>query len=159
MVLVRLGIGSVRGIGEDLAETIAGRPYADMEDLVQRTGVTEAQLDAGHRRRLRLLRARAARGAVGVGAVAQSRPGRLAGVVTGADAPALPGMAPPRRRSPTCGPPACHRRPPTRFVRDHLDRLGVCTAARLAAAPEGKVVVAGVVTHRNGRPPPEARCS
>jgi error-prone DNA polymerase len=148
---VRLGIGTVRGIGDDLAKAIAaGRPYVDMEDLVQRTGVTEAQLEA--------LATAGAFGCFGLerrealwasGAVAQSRPGRLAGVVTGADAPALPGMAPSEEAVAdlwaTGVSPDGH---PTRFVREHLDRLGVCTAAGLAAAPEGKVTVAGVVTHR-----------
>jgi error-prone DNA polymerase len=148
---VRLGIGTVRGIGEDLAKAIsAGRPYADMEDLVQRTGVTEAQVEA--------LATAGAFGCFGLvrrealwaaGAVAQSRPGRLAGVVTGAEAPSLPGMEPREEAIAdlwaTGVSPEGH---PTRFVREHLERLGVCTASGLAAAPEGKVTVAGVVTHR-----------
>jgi error-prone DNA polymerase len=148
---VRLGIGSVRGIGSDLAETIAaGRPYADMEDLVRRTGVSEAQLEslatAGAFGCFALERREALWSA---GAVAQSRPGRLPGVVTGADAPALPGMEPREEAIAdlwaTGVSPDGH---PTRFVREHLDRMGVCTATGLADAPEGKVMVAGVVTHR-----------
>jgi error-prone DNA polymerase len=146
-----LGIGSVRGIGSDLAEAMAaGRPYADMEDLVRRTGVTEAQLEslatAGAFGCFALERREALWSA---GAVAQSRPGRLPGVVTGADAPALPGMEPREEAIAdlwaTGVSPDGH---PTRFVREHLDRLGVCTATGLADAPEGKVMVAGVVTHR-----------
>ncbi len=44
---VRLGIGSVRGIGEDLAKRIAGgRPYADVEDLARRCPLTRTQLEA-----------------------------------------------------------------------------------------------------------------
>ena len=44
---VRLGIGSVRSIGEDLAKEIAaGRPYTDMEDLARRCRLTSAQLEA-----------------------------------------------------------------------------------------------------------------
>ncbi|MGI8754285.1 MAG: error-prone DNA polymerase [Acidimicrobiales bacterium] len=44
---VRLGIASVRGIGDDLAERIAaGRPYVDMEDVARRHDLTLAQLEA-----------------------------------------------------------------------------------------------------------------
>ncbi len=44
---VRLGLEYVRHVGRDMAERIAaGRPYADMEDLVRRTGVSTAQLEA-----------------------------------------------------------------------------------------------------------------
>ena len=44
---VRLGLEYVRHVGRDMAARIAaGRPYADMEDLVRRTGVTTAQLEA-----------------------------------------------------------------------------------------------------------------
>ena len=46
-VAIRLGIGSVRGIGDDLAEAIAaGRPYASMEDLARRHDLTLPQLEA-----------------------------------------------------------------------------------------------------------------
>ena len=44
---VRLGVGSVRTIGDDLAERIdAGRPYVDMEDVARRNALTLAQLEA-----------------------------------------------------------------------------------------------------------------
>jgi error-prone DNA polymerase len=44
---VRLGLEYVRHVGRDVAERIAAnRPYAGMEDLVRRTGVTTAQLEA-----------------------------------------------------------------------------------------------------------------
>ncbi|MEM1335394.1 MAG: error-prone DNA polymerase, partial [Actinomycetota bacterium] len=97
---VRLGLGSVRSIGADLAEAITderdrGGPFTDPEDLVRRV----PSLTLGH------LEAMATAGVFGdcfgldrrealwtVGAVAQSRPGRLDGVVTGAEAPRLPGM-------------------------------------------------------------------
>ena len=101
-VAVRLGIGSVRGIGSELAEEIeatrkAGGLFADTEDLVRRVpSLTLAQLEAmatgglfgecfGLDRRKALWT---------VGATAQSRPGRLPGVVTGDAAPRLPGMTP-----------------------------------------------------------------
>ena len=150
----RLGIGSVRGIGDELAEEIAaGRPYRDLEDLVRRVpALNLAQLEAmataglfgecfGLPRREALW---------GVGAVAQSRPDRLAGVVTGAVAPRLPGMSPEEEAVAdlwaTGVAPDGH---PTQFLRRQLDELGVVTSQGLwDVSPGSRVTVAGVVTHR-----------
>jgi error-prone DNA polymerase len=152
---VRLGIGSVRTIGEDLAKAIdAGRPYRDMEDVVRRAGLTEPQVEAlatagafgcfdgaGAGRRAALWAA---------GAVSQSRPGRLAGVVTGEHAPPLPSMT--SREVAAADLWALGLSPdssPTEFSRPALDDLGVVTAAGLATAePGSRVLVGGVVTHR-----------
>jgi error-prone DNA polymerase len=151
---VRLGIGSVRGIGKELAEEIeAGRPYRSPEDLVRRVpALNLAQLEAmataggfgdcfGLERREALW---------AVGAVVQSRPDRLAGVVTGADAPRLPGMSSVEEAVAdlwaTGVSPDGH---PTRFLRQQLDGLGVVTSAGLwDVEPGSRVTVAGVVTHR-----------
>ncbi|MDQ3575613.1 MAG: error-prone DNA polymerase, partial [Actinomycetota bacterium] len=95
-VAVRLGLEYVRTIGDAVAEGIAqGRPYVDMEDAVRRCHLTQAQVEAlatagafacfGLDRREALWAA---------GAVSQSGPERLAGVVTGTHAPRLPGMSP-----------------------------------------------------------------
>ncbi|MEZ5257466.1 MAG: error-prone DNA polymerase [Ilumatobacteraceae bacterium] len=106
---VRLGLGSVRGIGTELAQEIeAGRPYASLEDLVRR--VPSLQLQQ--------LEALATAGVFGdcfgmdrrqalwaVGAVSQSRPGRLEGIVTEPMRLACPAWVRSRRRSPTSGPP------------------------------------------------------
>ena len=154
---VRLGIGSVRGIGDDLARAIAaGRPYADMEEVARRHDLTLPQLEA-----------LATAGAFGcfdegggeasrrtaiwaAGAVAQGAPDQLAGIVTGAVAPALPGMSPQETAIAdlwaTGVAPDGH---PTRFLRDELRRLGVVPAAELAGRPDrSRVLVGGVVTHR-----------
>jgi error-prone DNA polymerase len=150
---VRLGIGSVRGIGDDLAKEIAaGRPYESMEDLERRVpSLTlphlEALATAGAFGCFDVSRRAALWGA---GAVAQSRPDRLAGIVTGVDAPSLPGMSPREEAIAdlwaTGVSPDGH---PTRFVRDHLDALGAIRASGLAAVDAGeKVLVGGVVTHR-----------
>ena len=151
---VRLGIGSVRGIGEDLADEIAaGRPYASMEDLRRRVpALTLAHLEAmatagafegcfGATRREALWQA---------GAVAQSSPDRLAGIVTGADAPCLPGMdAREVAVADLWATSVSVEGHPTRFLREHLTRLGVVTATGLRELTSGeRVVVAGVVTHR-----------
>ncbi|MFV0307052.1 MAG: error-prone DNA polymerase, partial [Desertimonas sp.] len=155
---VRLGLGAVRGVGDELAERIEGErtehgAYRDLEDLVRRVPeLTGGQLEAmatggvftecfGLDRRKALWT---------VGAVSQSRPGRLAGIVTGAAAPRLPGLTPPEEAVAdlwaTGIAPDGH---PTRFLRAELDRLGVVTSQGLwDRAPGQRVLVAGVVTHR-----------
>ncbi|MEA2900867.1 MAG: error-prone polymerase [Actinomycetota bacterium] len=150
---VRLGVGSVRGIGDELAKQIAaGRPYESMEDLQRRVpkldlAHLEAMATAGVFGSFDVTRREALWGA---GAVAQSGPDRLAGIVTGVDAPTLPGMS--RREEAIADLWATGVSPdghPTRFVREHLDALGAVPASGLAAVPTGgKVLVGGVVTHR-----------
>ncbi len=154
---VRLGISYVRGIGDDLAEAIAaGRPYADPEDLARRVSLTLPQLEAlatsgafdcfGMSRREAIWAA---------GAVAQmgtDRRGvqRLPGIVTGVTAPALPAMAGDEQaRADLWSTGVSPEGHPTRFVRSHLAARGVVTAAGLAAVEPGtRVLVGGVVTHR-----------
>jgi error-prone DNA polymerase len=152
-VAVRVGLQEVRSLGKERAEAIeAGQPYQDLEDLVRRV----PSLMLGH------LEALATAGAFGcfglsrrealwsVGAVAQSRPGRLAGVVTGERSPPLPGMS--EREQAVADLWATGVAPdghPTRFVRPQLDALGAVPAAGLLACEHGsRVVVGGVVTHR-----------
>jgi error-prone DNA polymerase len=161
--VVQLGLSSVRSLGDDRAEAIVAErlargPYRSMEDLQRRVpGLTlpvlEALATAGAFAGLTdsdgtpLDRRRALWAA---GAVAQGGADRLAGVVTGVDAPTLPGLSPQEEASAdlwaTGVAPGGH---PTRFVRDELDDLGVLTAAGLQRAePGSKVLVGGVVTHR-----------
>jgi error-prone DNA polymerase len=154
---VRLGLSSVRGIGEELAKEIAvGRPYRGIEDLARRCSLTRSQLEAlatagafsgvdeGAERRGRRESIWAA------GAAAQIRHDRLPGIVTGMNAPQLPGMDDWEEAVAdlwaTGVSPEGH---PTRFLRSDLDRRGAVTAAELRSVPDGsKVLVAGVVTHR-----------
>ncbi len=154
--MLRLGLASVRGVGEATAERIvAGRPWKGGEDLVRRAGVSRAQLETlaaagaldaeGHATaasRRRLLWA--------AGAAAQGTPDRLPGIVVGADAPPLPepnpvetvgddlwalGLAPERT--------AMH------LARERLEAMGVVVAGDLPGCTDGdRVTVAGVVTHR-----------
>jgi error-prone DNA polymerase len=157
---VRLGLGSVRGVGEDLAERIAaGRPYGSVQDLVRRAQVGRPQLEAlatagalcdmvlrpgasaAESRRQALWAA---------GALAQGTAERLPGVVTGEEPPALPELTLAEEVEAdlwatgiTVGTSAME------LVRPRLDALGVIPAAALLGAEtDGKVVVAGVVTHR-----------
>jgi error-prone DNA polymerase len=149
---VRLGISSVRSIGDELAARIAeGRPYESMEDVRRRSGAPLAALESlsvagafacfGLERREALWSA---------GAVAQSGPGHLAGIVTGERSPRLPGMSA-REASLadlwSTGVAADGH--PTKYTRERLAELGVVTAAGLRSVPsDAKVRVAGVVTHR-----------
>jgi len=149
---VRLGLAYVRNLGDDLAERVAaGRPYASMTDLVRRTGAGEAQVEAlatagafgslGTTRRAALWAA---------GAVAQARADRLPGMAVGAEAPRLPGMSPVELGAAdlwATGLSADSH--PVQFVREQLDVLGAVPADGLAAvAPGTRVLVGGVVTHR-----------
>ncbi len=155
---VRLGLGSVRGIGSELADEIeacrdADGPYSDAEDLVRRVpsltlaqlesmataGVFEASLGLDRRRALWT-----------VGSVAQARQGTLPGIVTGERAPPLPEMSASEAAVAdlwaTGVAPNGH---PTQFLRTQLAEHGVVTSAGLwEREPGGRVVVAGVVTHR-----------
>jgi error-prone DNA polymerase len=153
---VRLGIGSVRGIGAELAARIeAARPFADTEDLVRRVpGLSVKQLEAlatagvfgeafDVSRRTALWNA---------GALAESSADRLVGTAT-LSTPHLPGMEPVEEAVAdlwaTGVSPDGH---PTVFLRDSLRELGVVTATELdelvARQPEARILVAGVVTHR-----------
>ncbi len=166
---VRLGLSYVRGIGDELAAQIeAGRPYRDMEEVVRRTGLSAAQAEAlatagafgcfGLSRRAALWGAGAVAAAGGgAGAVAPAaspssvaaQP-RLAGLVTGADAPPLPDMTLVESNKADLW--ATGLSPdsyPTEFVRAELATAGVTTAAGLVDVAAGeRVTVAGVVTHR-----------
>ena len=150
---VRLGIGSVRGIGAELAHAIAdGRPYSSMEDLGRRVPqLTRRQIEAlatagafgesfGDARRDALWEAGAHIG----GAMT------LQGVTGVQSTPTLPGMEPVEEAIAdlwaTGISPDGH---PTVFLREQLDARGVLTAEQLGAVPHrDRVMVAGVVTHR-----------
>ncbi|MFM2181302.1 MAG: error-prone polymerase, partial [Actinomycetota bacterium] len=137
---VRLGVGSVRGIGAELAARIeAARPFNDVEDLVRRVpGISVKQLEAlatagvfgesfDVSRRTALWNA---------GAVVESSPDRLAGTAT-VSAPRLPGMQPVEEAVAdlwaTGVSPEGH---PTRFLRESLRELGVITALELGELAE-----------------------
>ena len=151
-LVVRLGIGSVRSLGEELAERVAaGRPYASMADLVRRTGMGEGQVEA--------LATAGAFGSLGLerraalwaaGAVAQARADRLPGTAVGAEAPRLPGMSPVELGAADLWATGLSGDShPVQFARERLDELGAVSADGLAAVPPGaRVLVGGVVTHR-----------
>ena len=166
--VLRLGLGSVRGVGDTRAERIvAGRPWAGGEDLVRRAGATQAQLETlaaagaldpeetegangeGEREsggttasRRRLVWA--------AGAAAQGTPDRLPGVVVGAEAPSLPVAS----LYDSVGDDLwalglAPERTAMHLARERLEAMDVRTALALEACADGeRASVAGVVTHR-----------
>ncbi len=153
---VRLGLGSVRTIGMDLAgrvvaERDANGPFGSLLDLTGRVQLSAPQTEA--------LATAGALGCFGVtrrealwaaGAAAAERPDRLPGVGSSSHVPALPGMSEVELAAAdvwaTGVSPDSH---PTQFLRADLDALGVIPADRLLQVPDGsRVLVAGAVTHR-----------
>ncbi|HUZ20411.1 MAG TPA: error-prone DNA polymerase [Acidimicrobiales bacterium] len=168
---VRLGLASVRHVGEECARRIAtGAPYESMEDLARRAEPTRPQLEAlataGALGTLAPV-ARAGRAAVAPGPPASVATGdrraalwaagalaggadRLPGMVVGADAPVLPAMTPTEETAADLWAmgitPDSH---PFVHLRGLLDEMGVRSAASLLAGEDtGRVLAAGVVTHR-----------
>ncbi|MER3386690.1 error-prone DNA polymerase [Microcella pacifica] len=153
---VRLGLAGVTGIGRPTAERIVaererGGPYRDLTELVYRTGLTAAQVEAlataGAFDVLGLSRREALWAA---GAAAQARPEYLPGIVTAVQPPLftdLDGYETMVANLVSTGiAPGDH---PVRFVRELLRERGVLSARDLRSAESNRrVEVAGVVTHR-----------
>jgi error-prone DNA polymerase len=152
---VRLGLGTVRHIGDELAEKIvaarADGPYTSFLDLTGRVEFTvpqaEALATAGALSSLGITRRQALWAA---GAAAGERADRLPGTGATTVAPALFGMSGLELAAAdvwaTGVSPGSY---PTEFLRPRLDALGVVPAAGLLAVPDGsKVLVGGAVTHR-----------
>jgi error-prone DNA polymerase len=159
---VRLGISSVRSVGTELAQRVAEhRPYSSIENLVRRARVGRVQLEAlatagaleglPTRESPGSAPADTRRGALwAAGPVSEATTDRLAGIVVGEDAPPLPALTPLEKAAAdvwatglTVGPEAVE------LARARLDSLGVVPADRLLGTEgDGRVLVAGVVTHR-----------
>jgi error-prone DNA polymerase len=148
---VRLGLGSLRTIGDELATRIVeGVPWRDSSDLVRRAGLQQHHLE--------VLAAAGALDSFGAtrralawsaGAAAQGTLDRLPGVVTGLEAPVLPATSEMERVaddmwSMGLTPEATA----IALVRDYLNERGVTRADALIGAEGSRVLVAGVVTHR-----------
>jgi len=153
---VRLGLGGVRHIGDDLAEKIveerkAHGPFASLLDLTGRVQLsvpqTEALATAGALSCFGISRREALWAA---GAAATQRPDRLPGVGSSSHIPALPGMSELELAAAdvwaTGISPDSY---PTQFLRSDLDEMGVLPADALLSVPDGdRVLIAGAVTHR-----------
>ena len=153
---VRLGLGAVRHIGEELAERLvehrkANGPFISLLDLTGRLQLSVSQTEA--------LATAGALGCFGTsrreglwaaGAAATQRPDRLPGVGSASHVPSLPGMTELELAAAdvwaTGVSPDSY---PTEFLREDLDALGVIPADQLLSVPDGtRVLVAGAVTHR-----------
>src|SRR6476469_801377 len=153
---VRLGIGSVRHIGDELAEQIAEErkangPFISLLDLTGRVQLsvpqTEALATAGALSCFGITRRE---GLWAAGAAATQRPDRLPGVGASSHIPSLPGMTELELAAAdvwaTGVSPDSH---PVQFLRERLGEMGVVQAVRLLSVPDGtRVLVAGAVTHR-----------
>lgn len=153
---VRIGLGAVRNIGDELAQVIIDErktngPFCSLVDLTGRVQLTTAQVEA--------LATAGALGCFGTsrrealwvaGAAAAQRPDRLPGVGVSSRIPELPAMGEVTRSAAdvwaTGISPDSY---PTQFLRADLDERGVLQADALSQVPDGsRVLVAGAVTHR-----------
>ncbi|ORX14119.1 DNA polymerase [Mycobacterium xenopi] len=153
---VRLGLGNVRHIGDELAERLVEErkvngPFTSLLDLTSRVQLSVPQVEA--------LATAGALGCFGLsrrealwaaGAAATQRPDRLPGVGSSSRIPALPGMSELELTAAdvwaTGISPDSY---PTQFLRADLDALGVLPAEKLLSVPDGdRVLIAGAVTHR-----------
>ncbi|HTZ07498.1 MAG TPA: error-prone DNA polymerase, partial [Acidimicrobiales bacterium] len=157
---VRLGLASVRGIGEPLAARIAtSRPFSSVEDLVRRAGPGRPHLEAlatagalaGLPARDGGPEIRDRRGSLwAAGVLAHATAARLPGLVAGTEAPPLPRLTPLEEvEADMWATGLSVETTAVELARPRLDALGVIPAGRLAGAEtDGKVLVGGVVTHR-----------
>jgi error-prone DNA polymerase len=152
---VRIGLRYVRGLSDRLLDRIddtrAEQPFTDLEDFTRRTGASVDALEAlatsgaltgfGVTRR---------EGLWAAGALRDARPDRLPGIVTGIEAPPLPGMSELESTAADLRATGLSSaRHPTEFVRAELTAAGVLTAEELRRRPDrAQVEIAGIVTHR-----------
>lgn len=148
---VRLGIGSVKGVGEDLAERIASeKPYESIEEVARRSGAGRKALEAlATAGALACLMPR--REALwAAGAASESTPDRLPGTVPGVVAPPLPAMDLLEEMSAdlrTLG--LSPDSSPMSFLRADLEGRGAVPISAILGMSDGeRVTVAGIVTHR-----------
>jgi error-prone DNA polymerase len=152
---VRMGLRYVRGLADALLDRIDAEReralFTDLEDFTRRTGAPTDAIEAlatagafgslGQTRRSALWAA---------GALRDARPDKLPGLVTGVDAPSLPGMTEIEETAADLWATGLSAgKHPTEFVRERLTARGVVTIDALGELPHRSVVeVAGTVTHR-----------
>ncbi|KUI09065.1 DNA polymerase [Mycolicibacterium acapulense] len=153
---VRMGLGAVRHIGDELAEQLVEErktngAFTSLLDLTHRVQLsvpqTEALATAGALGCFDIARRE---GLWAAGAAASQRPDRLPGVGASSHIPSLPGMTELElAASDVWATGVSPDSYPTQFLREDLDDLGVIPAGSLLDVPDGtRVLVAGAVTHR-----------
>ncbi len=150
---VRIGLGAVRGLGDDAAARIVaarvGGSFTSVSDLSRRAALTTPQLEslatAGAFESLGLDR----RAALWETGVIAGREDQL-DLVSPRSAPMLPGMSEVETTAvDALATGISPRSYPTEYLRPRLDALGVVPADRLLSVPDGtRVLVGGAVTHR-----------
>ena len=154
--VVRLGLGTVRHVGDDLAarivdERTAHGPYTGMGDLARRVGLdarrTESLATAGAFGCFGLDRRAALWGA---GAAAGERADRLPGSSVAPRAPALPGMdAEELLIADVWATGVSADSHPIAHLRERLEAMGIARSDRVQVLEHNRrVVVGGIVTHR-----------
>jgi error-prone DNA polymerase len=126
-------------------------PFVDLEDFTRRTSAPSDALESLATAGAFGCFDRSRRAALwAAGALRDARPGTLPGLVTGVDAPALPGMSETEETAADLWATGMSTaRHPTELVRAALAARGIVTAGSLRQLPDRSVVdVAGVVTHR-----------
>jgi error-prone DNA polymerase len=148
---IRLGLSEVRNLGSAAAEAIvAGQPYQSLEDFARRTALPVPALEA--------LATAGAFGCFGLsrrealwaaGAAATIRPGQLPGTTPGLAAPPLKPMTAAEETFADLWATGTYGTHPIEHIRDLLAARGVATTEALrAAGPGARIVVGGLVTHR-----------
>jgi error-prone DNA polymerase len=153
---LRIGLRYVRGLADSLLDRVdetrdADGPFIGLEDFTRRTNAPGDALEA--------LATAGAFGSLGVdrrealwaaGALRDARPGTLPGMLTGVDAPVLPGMEPGDEIDADLWSTGLSpNRHPTELVREALVARGAVTAEALRKLADRSVVeVGGIVTHR-----------
>ncbi|WP_199543031.1 error-prone DNA polymerase [Prauserella sp. PE36] len=158
---VRLGLGSVRTLGDEPAQQIVderhrGGPYGSVADLGHRVNLTRPQMEAlataGAYRALETSRTAALWSA---GEAARHRPGMIPGTSTTTVPPqSLPGMnAWELMAADIWATGITPDRHPVEMLRAQLDRLGALPTGQLRDIPSGtRIQVGGAVTHRQSPP-------
>ena len=165
---IRLGLGLVKGIGEEVAERLDAEldrgPYQSLEDVVARTGLSEEVIERliraggldslGRPRRELLWQVREVAGSArpGIGGRAARDP--VAGRPLGLRLPATPAPdLPPPTELERLGDSYAilsldARRQVTELFRPALDRLGAVTNAALSEHRPGRIRIGGLVVTR-----------
>jgi error-prone DNA polymerase len=152
---MRVGLRYVRGLSDALLDRIDDarddEPFTDLADFTRRTDAPTDALEALATAGAFACFDRSRRAALwAAGALRDARPEKLPGMVTGAEAPMLPGMTDVEEIAADLWATGLSAaRHPTEFVRAELAARGIVTAEELRELPDRTVVdVAGVVTHR-----------
>ena len=153
---VRIGLDSVRGIGQDLAEKIVVErrsrgPFQSIGDLSNRIGLSDRQLEAlASAGAFDVLEVERRSALWAAGAAAHSGPQTLPGLEIGVTAPELAALSPVEKTvSEIWATGISVGEYPTEHVREQLKQSGVLSVAEVFQVEGGRrISVAGVVTHR-----------